>query len=279
MKTIKFAFAGVVVCVLALMSDAQVLKRTTTKTDTVPLGAGSTVSIVGAPVGSIKVTTIPGSDVQITAEIEVQAANESDLAAAAVLTTYLTQESLGKVAIVSVGADSRRKFTNDEKKLIKRLKGMPYRIDYVVGVPRYTNIEINGGIGDITLDGDEGDHRITAADSNANVTVRGGSLVASVARGELHIQVPPSGRRGLNIDASVITGDLSIIVPENLSGDIDASILRTGKVVNNIPKLKVRDRKVPFTEKLVQGRAGVGGPAIKLTVGDGSILLEPWVQK
>ncbi|MFL6375462.1 MAG: hypothetical protein ACJ73D_12400 [Pyrinomonadaceae bacterium] len=279
MKLLKLSFAGVAVCVLGFVCNAQVLKRTTTKTDTIPLGAGSTVAVIGAPTGTIKVSLIPGNDVQISAEIEVQAANEADLSDAAVLTTYVTQETLGKLAIVSIGADSRRKFTKEEKKLIKRLAGMPYRIDYVIGVPRYTNVEIDGGIGDISLEGDEGDHRINAVNSKVNVSLRGGNLAATIAKGELNIQVPPSGRRGLNVDASVVGGEISMTVPENLSGDIDASILRTGKVVNEIPKLKVRDRKLPFTEKLVQGRAGAGGPAIKLTVGDGSILLRPWMDK
>src|SRR3954453_21472746 len=129
MKLVRSAFIGAVVCVLGVMCNAQVLKRTTTKTETVPIGAGSTVSITGAPVGSIKVNVVPGNDVQISAEIEVQAANEADLASAAVLTGYLSQETLGKLAIVSVGRDTRRKFTDVEKKLIKRLAGMPYRID------------------------------------------------------------------------------------------------------------------------------------------------------
>jgi hypothetical protein len=278
MKLFRSALVGVCVCVLAAVCGAQVLKRTTTKTDTIPLGAGSTVSIMGAPVGSIKVNVIPGNDIQITAEIEVQAANETDLAGAAVLTGYLTQESLGKLAIISVGRDTRRKFSDAEKKLIKRLAGMPYRIDYTIGVPRYTNVEINAGDGDVTLDGDEGDHRINALNSNVNVTIKGGSLAATLAKGDLNITVPPSRRRGLNIDASVVAGDLSITIPENLSGEIDASILRNGKIINEIPALKVRDRKLPFTEKLVQARAGAGGPAIKLTVGDGSLWLKRWVQ-
>lgn len=279
MNILRFAFAGVVVCGLSLMCNAQVLKRTTTKIDTIPAGAGSTVSIMGAPVGSIKVSMIAGNDVQISAEIEVQAANEADLAGAAVLTTFIEQDTLGKLAIVSVGRDTRRKFTDAEKKLIKRLVGMPYRIDYVIGVPRYTNVEIDAGIGDIDLDGGEGDHRINAVNSKVNVTIRGGSLAATIAKGGLNIQVPPSGRRGLSIDASVVSGDLSITIPENLSGDIDASVLRTGKVVNEIPNLKPRERKVPFTDRLVQGRAGVGGPSIKLTVGDGSVRLGRWVTR
>jgi hypothetical protein len=278
MKIFRFGLAGVAVCLMGVVCSAQVLNRITTKTDTIPLGAGSTVSITGAPRGSVKVNVIPGNDVQISADIEVEAANEADLAGAAVLTTYLTQDSLGKLAIISVGRDTRRKFTDAEKKLIKRLAGMPYHIDYTIGVPRYTNVEISVGEGDVTLDGDEGDHRINALSSKVNVTIKGGSLAATVAKGELHIKVPPSGRRGLNVDASVVNGNLSITIPENLSGDIDASILRSGKIVNEIPSLKPRDRKVPFSEKFVQTRAGAGGPAIKLTVGDGGLWLERWVK-
>jgi len=279
MKIFRSALVGVCVCVLAAVCSAQVLKRTTTKTDTIPVGAGSTLSIMGAPIGSVTVNVVQGNDVQISAEIEVQAANEADLAGAAVLTGYLTQESLGKLSIVSIGRDTRRKFSDAEKKLIKRLAALPYRIDYTIGVPRYTNVEINAGEGDVTLDGDEGDHRINVLTGKVNVTVKGGSLAATVAKGELKINVPPSGRRGLNIEASVVAGDLSITIPENLSGEIDASILRNGTILNQIPALKVRDRKLPFTEKLVQARAGAGGPAIKLTVGDGSLWLKRWVQQ
>src|SRR3954463_14552561 len=106
MKFARSALVGLVLCVLGCVCQAQVLKRTTSKTDSIPLGAGSTVSVIGAPAGSIKVNVIPGNNVQISAEIEVEAANEADLAAAAVLTTFITQESLGKVAIVSVGRDT-----------------------------------------------------------------------------------------------------------------------------------------------------------------------------
>ncbi len=278
MKFFNYAFVGAAVCLLGLVCNAQGLKRTTTKTDSIPFGAGSTVSITGAPLGAIKVNVVPGNNVQISAEIEVQAANEADLAGAAVLTTFVTQESAGSLAIVSVGRDTRRKFSDAEKKLIKRLAGSPYRIDYTIGVPRYSNVEISSGSGDVTLEGDEGDHRINAINGKVNITIKGGSLAATVAKGELHINVPPSGRRGLNVDASVASGDLSITVPQNLSSDIDASVLRSGKIFNEIPSLKPRDRKLPFSEKLIQGRAGVGGPSIKLTVGDGSLWLQRWVE-
>jgi len=273
MKIFRSALVGVCVCVLAAVCSAQVLKRTTTKTDTIPLGAGSTVSITGAPVGSIKVNVIPGNDIQITAEIEVQAANEADLAGAAAMTTFMTDESLAKVSIISIGRDSRRKFTDAEKKLIKRLAGMPYRIDYTVGVPMYCDVQADAGTGDISITGPEGNHRVTVINGNAWIRVPGGALSVTVGKGSLRIEVPPSGRLGGGIDASVVTGDIDLRIPWNLGADIDASVLRTGRISFETLKLTPRDRKTPFVDKLVIARLATGGPSIKLTTGDGNIQL------
>jgi len=56
------------------------LKRTTYKTETVELGAGGTVSIIGAPNGAITVEGWQKNEVEITAEVEMQAPTEADLA-------------------------------------------------------------------------------------------------------------------------------------------------------------------------------------------------------
>jgi hypothetical protein len=274
MKFVRFAFAGFVVCMLALMCDAQVLKRTTTKSDTIPLGAGSTLSIVGAPVGSIKVSVVPGNEVHVAAEIEVQAANEADLSGAALLTTYVTQETLGKLAIVSVGADSRRKFTNEEKKLIKRLSGMPYRIDYTIGVPRYTNIEIDGGKGDLEISHVQGYVRVNFAESNAILELEGGETDITIGHGKLQLQLGLANGGIRNSTVQMVAGDIALTFPVRSSADIDAAVLRTGRIENLVPDLKPRDRKTAFTQRLVSGKKGVGGVAVKVTVGDGNITLD-----
>lgn len=265
-------------CVFAVAGQAQLLKRTTTKTDSIPFGAGSTLSIAGAPLGSVKVSSTSRDTVEITATIEVQAANEADLAGAAVLTGFVTDESLGRVSIVSVGADTRRKMTSAEKKLVKNLKGMPYRIDYVIGVPKYCNIEIDAGQGEMEISGAQGNHRLNAIDANATVSLSGGNFTSVIAKGKLDITIPSSGWRGVGIDAQVATGDISITLPAKLSADIDAAILRTGEIANTFATLKPRDRKVPFTDKLIRAKAGAGGISIKLSVGDGSLYLQPLVE-
>lgn len=280
MKSLKFACVCVAVCLLGVASSAQVLKRTTTKTDEVPFGAGSTLAIAGAPVGNVKVWNSTTNTVTIEATIEVQAANEADLAGAATLTGFVVQETLGRVAIVSVGADSRRKFTSEEKKLIKRLKGMPYRIDYSIGIPRYANIEIDGGKGEIHLYGAEGHNRINGLDSDVRVNVSGGDLAINLAKGRVHIEVPRSGFRGSGITAAVVSGQIALFLANGVSADVEASVLRTGQIFSKeAVDLKPRDaRKYPFTDKLVMARAGAGGVGIKLTVGDGDIWLSRLVE-
>jgi hypothetical protein len=278
MKIFRSAFAVVALCLLCLAADAQVLKRTTVKTDSIPFGAGSTLAIAGAPVGNVKVSNSTTDKITIEATIEVQAATEADLAGAAALTGFVVQETLGRVAIVSVGADSRRKFTNDEKKLIKRLKGMPYRIDYQIGIPKYCNVEIDGGRGEIQLVGADGRHRITGVDAEVSAHVSG-FLSIALQKGKADIQVVPTWRMD-GIEASVVAGDISLRVAHGVSANLDASVLRGGKIVTNDGlKLIPRDeRKFPFTEKVVSGKLGSGGSGIKLTVGDGNIWLLPLVE-
>ena len=55
-----------------------------------------------------------------------------------------------------------------------------------------------------------------------------------------------------------------------IGGDIDAEILRTGKIVNTYEGLESRE-KPGLTERTVRARAGAGGPFFKFTVGDGTV--------
>ncbi|MFT3744445.1 MAG: hypothetical protein QM785_09120 [Pyrinomonadaceae bacterium] len=67
---------------------------------------------------------------------------------------------------------------------------------------------------------------------------------------------------------------MSVKLPSNLSAEIDASILKTGSIENLIPDLKPRDRKIPFTERSIAAKVGVGGAPLKFTVGSGNMKLE-----
>src|SRR4051794_38449991 len=64
------------------------LKRTTVRHETRRLGYGSAVTILGAPSGSIIIEGWNKSEVDITAEIELQADTEEDLARLAEVNTF-----------------------------------------------------------------------------------------------------------------------------------------------------------------------------------------------
>jgi hypothetical protein len=57
----------------ALAQSPQLLKRTTSKSDKFDFSSGGTIAIVGAPAGSITVEGWKNNQVEISAEIEVQA--------------------------------------------------------------------------------------------------------------------------------------------------------------------------------------------------------------
>jgi hypothetical protein len=151
---------------------------------------------------------------------------------------------------------------------------MPYRIDYVISVPRYSDLEIDGGKGDLHISGVEGGMKINFLESSANVEVIGGNTVITIENGILDVAFGTRGWRARTASVQVGKGDLNVWLPSTLSAEIDAIVLRTGTIDNSIPNLKPRDRKVAFTEKSIIAKAGGGGPSLKFTVGDGKLKLQ-----
>jgi hypothetical protein len=64
-----------------------------------------------------------------------------------------------------------------EKKFPKQLLSMPTRIDYVIKVPQYTDLQIDGGTGDLTIEGVEGTFRLNYLETHAKINLVGGSVL------------------------------------------------------------------------------------------------------
>ncbi len=272
--TLLLAITAAVLCITAAGSAQSLLKRTTTKTDKFDFGSGGTVIIVGAPNGSIRVIGTIKSEIEITAEIEIQAATEADLATLATITTFMTDESANRTGIVSLGTHNKGGLKKLPKKFPKTLLGLPFRIDYVIHVPRYSDLEIDGGNGDLDISNVEGSMRIKFIESNAKIEVIGGSTTATVGKGTMDVAFGVKGWRGRMADIQLASGTLRVRLPATLSAELDAVILRSGAIENSIPDLKPRDRKVQFTDKSIVAKAGVGGVPLKFSVGDGTLKME-----
>lgn len=248
------------------------LKRTTYKTDKLDFGSGGTLEITGAPVGSISIEGGSTNEVEISATIEVEAQNEADLEKISSVTGFVLDESLGRTGITSTGINDKKVLKQLGKKASKTLAGMPYRIDYVIKVPRYCDLIIDGGRGALTVSGVEGVIRANFLESDAKIALVGGSLTTTIAKGTIDLSIPTRSWRGRFADVQLAAGTMNVKLPAGLNAEVDGTILRTGKIENTFTELKPRVRKGEFTDKLVTAKSGAGGISLKFTVGDGTLL-------
>jgi hypothetical protein len=259
-----FSFVGVFAQTKPLM------KKTTYKTEKVELGAGGTLTLVGAPMGNVIIEGWQKNELEVSAEIEVQAENEADLAELSSVNGFMIDSDFGHVRVISVGTNDKDYLKRTAKKFPKRLLGMPFKIDYRIKVPAYCDLNVNGGRGDFQLSNVEGMMQINFIESNARLVLTGGAVSATFGKGAVEMKIPTRSWRGRSLDVQLASGNLNAYFQPNFNADLTASVLRIGKVENMIDSLKPRDR-TKFTEKSFVARNGAGGALINFTVGDGNI--------
>lgn len=268
----------VVALVAALCGTAasqELLKRKVTKTDRFDFGVGGTVAVMGAPTGSVRILPSSKNEIELTAEIELQALTETDLNTLAAVTGFITDETVGRTGIISIGTHNKLGDKKRWKKFPKHLLGLPFRIDYTIYVPKYCDLEIDGGKGDLSITGVEGSIRVNFVETTAKIEVIAGSSSIILGGGKADVAFGTRGWRNRPTDVQMANGNLTIHLPSSTSAQIDAVILRTGKIDISFPDLKPRDRKLPFTDRSIIAKAGVGGAPLKFTVGDGTLAIKP----
>jgi hypothetical protein len=260
------------ICSVSAFGQIQAtIKRTIYKTDKFDFGVGGTLAVVGAPNGSVRIEGWDKKEIELSAEIELNAATEADLDELAKVTGFVLEESMGRTGIMSVGPHDKAYLKRVAKKFPKTLIGLPYRIDYVIKVPRYSDLQIDGGKGDLYIAGVEGTMKINYLDSNATLNLVGGAILATFGGGTVDVSVPARSWRGRFADIQLASGTMNVSLPPSINAELDASILRTGKIDNAYADLLPRSRKVPFTEKLISAKSGIGGIPLSFTVGDGTL--------
>ena len=248
------------------------LTRTTTRHEVRRFGYGGTVTIIGAPKGSITVEGWSRSEVEVTADIELLAESEGDLNLLAAVNTFVFDEDTNHLSLLSTGTHDRVFMKRVAKDFPKRLLNLPWKIDYRLHVPTSTDIEINAGSGAIKLGGVEGAVRLSATESETMLTLTGGIVSATIAAGNVRVVIPVRSWRGSGADIRLAAGDLTLELPAGFNGDIDADILRSGKIVNSYEELQPRE-KPGLTDQIVRARAGAGGASFKFAVGAGTLYI------
>ena len=246
------------------------LVRTTVKHEQLRFAYGGTVTIVGAPDGSISIQGWPRNEVSISADIQLRGDSEQDLAQLAAVNGFIIDDEANHIRILTIGTHDKEFMRANAKKFPKTLLGLPWKIDYKIRVPMSTDLDISAGRGPITLSGVEGDIRLSATESETKLNLSGGVVSATVAKGTLSLNVlEKSWRRG-GADLRVAFGEINVELPAGFNGDIDAEILRTGQIVDGYGGLESRE-KPGITAQKMKARSGSGGAFFQFTIGDGTV--------
>jgi hypothetical protein len=246
------------------------IKRTATFHETRRLGFGGTLTIIGAPKGSIKVEGWQRSEVEFSADIEWQAESEADLNLIAPVNNFAFDDDGDHIRILTTGTHDREFMKRAARNFPKRLLNLPWKADYRLRVPASTDVEIDAGHGPVTLSGIEGALRVNATESETSLTLTGGSVSVTIAAGNVNLFIPVRSWRGSGAEVRIAAGLLNVEIPTGFNGDIDADVLRVGKIAYDYEGLEPRE-KPGITERTVRARAGSGGAFFKFTVGDGAI--------
>ena len=263
-------FAFLLIVVTPALSQDALLTRTTTRRETRRFAYGGTVTLIGAPKGSVIVEGWPRNEVELTAEIELKAPTEADLDQLATVNGFVFDENVNHLRVLTTGTHDRVFMKRTAKNFPKNLLNLPWKIDYRLRVPVNTDLEINAGHGAVKLSGVEGALHVTATESETALTLIGGTVSTTVTAGVVTLSIPVRSWRGGGADIRIASGTINVELPPGFSGDIDADVLRTGKIVSSYEGLESRE-KPGITERTMRARAGVGGAYFKFTVGDGVV--------
>jgi len=261
---------------------APLLKRTTTRKEVRRVGFGGSVTIYGAPAGSVTVEGWSKGEVEITAEFEQSADTEENLERLSALNGFVLDEDVNHLRLTTVGVHDRnylkRAAKNLPKGLAASLAAMPWKVDYHVRVPSVLDLEVYTGRGALKVAGVEGSLHVNAGDGPADFALAGGDVEATLRGGTVNVRIPARGWRGRGMTLRLASGELNVELPAGYSGDLDAEVLRAGRVENTYAGLAPRER-TQVTERSIHGRMGQGGAPLSFTVGDGTIRIVQEVKK
>jgi hypothetical protein len=246
------------------------LKRTITRHENVKLLFGGTLTVSGAPAGSITIEGWNRSELDVEASIELQAPTAADLDLLASVNTFIIDADVDHMRILTGGTHDRAFMKKTFKNFPKALIGLPWKIDFHIKVPNLTDLDIDAGNGPISLSGVEGALHLNAVNSDANLSLTGGLVSVLVQRGTVNLRIPARSWHGLGAEFKIAAGKLNVELMPGFSADLNAVVLGSGAIAVTAPDVKPRERD-GITARSMRARAGAGGATLAFTVADGTI--------
>jgi hypothetical protein len=114
---------------------------------------------------------------------------------------------------------------------------------------------------------------LTATESDALLTLSAGIVNITIGSGKVNLKIAERSWRGTGADVRLAMGELTVELSPGFNAEVDASVLRLGKIEDSYGELQPRQRN-SITPQLIRARAGAGGPIFRFTVGDGTIIIK-----
>ena len=255
-------------------APAPALRRTTTRQETHRFAYGGRVRVYGAPQGSVTVEAWPRAEVEVSADVELQADTDEDLARLAAVNTFVVDDDLNLLTVVTVGTHDRQYMKRAARDFPKRLAGLPWKIDYRIRVPLQCDLDIYTGRGALAVRGVEGAVHIAGGEAEAAaLSLAGGDLEATLQGGSVSFDATARSWRGRGVNLRLVRGEIDVTLPAAFNGYVNAEVLRTGRVESTHAGVAPVERTKP-TERSLRGQAGSGGATLSFTVGDGTIRIK-----
>lgn len=255
------------------------LKRKATRREVRRFGYGNTLTLYGAPDGSITVEGWPRAEIEIVADIELQADTEEELARLAAVNGFVLDEDATHFRLVTTGTHDRKfmqkaaKTNPAAKNFPKHLLAMPWRIDYRIRVPASVDLDVFAGRGALVFGGVQGALHLNAGESRSVLTLAGGDVSATVVGGSLLLRVPVQSWSGRGATVKMAAGELTVALPAGFNGEVSATILRTGRIEGADAVFAGAEGSNP-TGRSLRVRSGGGGAPLTFEVVDGMIRFE-----
>ena len=246
------------------------LTRSTPRHEVHRLLFGGKLTISGAPVGSITIEGWDRSEIDINGEVELHASTEDDLNRLAAINNFIVDEDVNHIRILTVGTHDQKFLKKVAKNFPKSLIGLPWKIDYRIKVPAMTELEIDAGKGPVNLVGVEGAISLNALEGDANLSLTGSLVSATIQRGAVNVTVPVRSWHGLGAEIRLATGRMTIELLPGFNGDINAEVLRLGEIRNSFAETQPREPN-SIGPRSIRARMGSGGATLSFIVGDGTI--------
>ncbi|MFQ3582021.1 MAG: hypothetical protein SNJ67_12990 [Chloracidobacterium sp.] len=240
---------------------------------------GRALKITLPPTGSLTIAGSKRSELTIKATIRVEGASADDLSALAERIGFQLDTRDVRLHLMSVGP-SVKNLSRKERRavtdgLASPLLRLPYRIDYTLTVPEYTDLDVSVFDGDLVLAGMYGG--IVFGVQRGQVTLSGvaGTVVGRLATGNARVELSGRSWRGSGLDLRVGVGDILLSVPRGFAADViltASAPLDIRYPLNREPDLPP---DTPFGMQ-TRGRFGVGGAELQLITARGVIRVEPY---